>query len=279
MTKKFMFAMLAAVLTAGVVTGCGKVSGNSGSSGKSEKSEEKASMKLDMERIAADEARGIKFSDDKRTLIKYNRQLKDSEYTIPDGVTTIGDGAFFHCDLTSVTIPSSVTVIGKEAFMGGVKLTGVTIPSSVTSIGEGAFAECAAVKVASGNSVFYNDASGALIDRKRKIFLYLPRDFSGAYTIPSGVTGIGDLAFFSCMSLTSVTIPDGVTTIGKHAFRFCHKLVSVTIPDGVTTIGESAFFQCISLTRVTIPSSVTSIGHDAFSWCPCERSVKRQFTK
>ena len=37
--------------------------------------------------------------------------------TIPDGVTSIGDGAFSGCrSLTSVTIPSSVTSIGGSAF-------------------------------------------------------------------------------------------------------------------------------------------------------------------
>lgn len=36
---------------------------------------------------------------------------------IPDGVTSIGDGAFYHCDsLTDVVIPDSVTEVGKHAF-------------------------------------------------------------------------------------------------------------------------------------------------------------------
>ena len=36
---------------------------------------------------------------------------------IPDGVTTIGYGAFYHCDdLKEVNIPSSVTDIGENAF-------------------------------------------------------------------------------------------------------------------------------------------------------------------
>ena len=43
--------------------------------------------------------------------------------TIPDGVTRIGEFAFFCSGLTSVTIPASVTHIGEFAFSGCGALT------------------------------------------------------------------------------------------------------------------------------------------------------------
>ena len=81
------------------------------------------------------------------------------------------------------------------------------------------------------------------------------------------VTTIGNHAFHSCSSLTSITIPSSVTSIGDNAFWYCSGLTSVTIPNSVTSIGDNAFYNCSGLTSVTIPNSVTSIGYDAFDGC------------
>ena len=85
--------------------------------------------------------------------------------------------------------------------------------------------------------------------------------------IPEGVTSIGSQAFYECHNLQSFTIPEGVTTISDFAFYHCYRLTSVTIPEGVTTISDYTFYWCRGLTSVTIPNSVTSIGERAFALC------------
>ena len=196
--------------------------------------------------------------------------------TIPAGVTNIENNAFSGCtSLTSVTFPDSVTSIGYEAFRNCFSLDGVTIPAGVTSINYSAFRNCTsltAITVDALNSA-YSSVDGVLADKSQTTLILCPPGKGAAYTIPTGVTSIGDYAFFYCTSLTSVTIPSGVTSIGDYAFSDCTSLTSVTIPVGVTSIGDYAFNNCASLTSVTIPSGVNSIGGAAFRYCTSLTSV------
>ena len=70
----------------------------------------------------------------------YSRRGEIKKIVIEDGVTNIGDFAFYDCkSLTSITIPNSVKSIGDGAFQDCSGLTSVTIPNSVMSIGTYAF--------------------------------------------------------------------------------------------------------------------------------------------
>ena len=85
--------------------------------------------------------------------------------------------------------------------------------------------------------------------------------------VNSGVTSIGDCAFYSCVNLSSVDLPSGLKTIGVNTFRDCDALVSISLPNGLTSIGESSFYGCDKLKTVTLPSTLTSIGESAFYYC------------
>ncbi len=66
---------------------------------------------------------GVLFNKDKTTLIQYPVGNTRINYTIPDSVTAIADGAFCHCDsLEGVIIPDSVTIIGVQVFGWNFKL-------------------------------------------------------------------------------------------------------------------------------------------------------------
>ena len=126
----------------------------------------------------------------------FSRSYEIKKVIIKDGVTNIGNNAFFdYPALTSVEIPNSVTSIGESAFFLCTSLTSVTIGNSLTRIGNRAFGTCTAL---------------------------LSVEF------PNSVTSIGDSAFESCVALTSITIPNSVTSIGNNAFVNCMNLKSFT---------------------------------------------------
>ena len=250
---------------------------------------------------------GNLYSKDGKQIIQYAIGKKENSFTIPDGVTTIREDAFYGCySLTSITIPDSVTSIGYRAFEFCRSLTSITIPDSVTSIGDRAFSGCDSLTIycetankPSGWYSYWNTNYPVIWDCNNN-----DKDEDGyAYAVVDGiryslkdgiatvvgqpinitianipekvtykkseynVTSIGNLAFEFCRSLTSVTIPDSVTSISWCAFSYCSSLTSIIIPEGVTSIGDRAFSGCSSLTSIIIPEGVTSIGEYAFDNC------------
>ncbi len=208
--------------------------------------------------------------------------------TIPDGVVSIGSYAFGYCfSLSSVTVPVSVTSIFSNAFAYCFSLSSVCYGGSPE--------DWAAIQIGSGNDYLLNasitfgsiseisgvcgdgltwtlDSDGLLTVSGTGDMWDNPefnsyRDDIRTVVIEPGATSIGNRAFSTCISLTSVTIPDSVTSIGSCAFRSCTDLTDATIPQSVTYIGESAFEWCDALTDLTIPDSVTYIGDYAFSDC------------
>ena len=86
---------------------------------------------------------GVLFNKDKTELITYPNGNERTEYTIPDSVTSIIEGAFAYCsNLITVKIPDSVTDITDKTFYVCSSLTSVIIPDSVTHIGYNAFKYC-----------------------------------------------------------------------------------------------------------------------------------------
>jgi len=96
---------------------------------------------------------GMLLTKDGATLI--SGAGNSANITVPDGVTTISDGAFSGFGaITAVTLPSGVTTVGEAAFSNCTALATIAIPASVTTIGANAFCETilATVNVAKGDT-------------------------------------------------------------------------------------------------------------------------------
>ena len=208
--------------------------------------------------------------------------------TLPDGLESIGDKAFYSCSsLTAIDIPSSVTSIGASAFNGCTRLKDVTLPNGLESIGSYAFNSCTsltAIEIPSSiTSIAENTFGGCtsledvtLPDGLESIGSYAFRDCTSltAIEIPSSITSIGTSAFNGCTRLEAVTLPEGLQSIGVAAFRNCSALTSIDIPASVTSIGKSTFDGCTSLEAATLPEGLQSIGEYAFQNCSALTSIK-----
>ena len=192
---------------------------------------------------------GVLFNKDGSELIVYPKGNKRSTYTVPDGVTQIGGSTFSGCtSLTEITIPDSVISIDGSAFSGCTSIAEITV---------------------SPDNKNFSSVDGVLFSKDMSTLLVYPRGNNkrSTYTVPDGVTKIGDSAFRDCENLTEITIPDGVTEIGNYAFYNCTSLSKAQLSNGVTKIGDSAFGRCENLAEITIPDSVTYIGKEAFYGC------------
>lgn len=245
--------------------------------------------------IAYKDIGGILLSFDGKTLVRYPCG-REGNYTVPDGVTVIGEGAFYGCDsgpTRDITFPASVEVIEKSAFeYGGVYI--VNLPSGLKSIGESAFSNNPSLeKINYGGTV----AGWQALEKGAGW-----HNYAGNYTVyctdgtvgkdgtvtpnkPDNQTDFAYTAYGNVCTITGyngsdvyVEIPeyiDGyrVTEIGEKVFCGCDFIKSVVIPEEVLTIYNNAFDGCSSLVSVTMPASVSSIGANAFIGCESLESI------
>ena len=171
------------------------------------------------------------FDKNQTILICYPAGKTESNYTIPDSVTTIGERAFRNCTgLTSVTIGNSVTSIGDYAFSHCTGLTSVTIPDSVTSIGKYAFYDCTGLtSVTIGNSV--TSIGGSAF-----------RDCTGLTEINYNAKAAGDLASNSNVFYEAGTAGSGIkVTFGEKVKKVPDYLFSTKYTSLFPKIREIVF--------------------------------------
>lgn len=167
--------------------------------------------------------------------------------SIPASVTTIGEYAFAHCGVTSVTFAtnSQLTTVDRYAFFSSSSLQSIALPDGVTTIGVAAFNGCNNITSISIPDSITTIENRALDFNSSAFTVYNNAKYLGNSTNPYLV-----LVRAIDTSLTTCDIHTGAKIILIFAFDNCTSLKSVTIPNSVTTICNAAFYYCNSLSTV-----------------------------
>lgn len=153
-----------------------------------------------------------------------------AEAQIPEGVHTIGDGAFKGMAwLLKVTLPSSVRRIGATAFKGCRQLKEINFPEGLAEIGEYAFHRCHQLE--------------------ELIF-------------PKSLTKVEGYAFLYCDGLKRVVM-EGPERLGKAVFSHNLALEEVSLNKDVdaSNFSEEVFEGCVHLRKITLSGKVYEISN------------------
>lgn len=165
---------------------------------------------------------------------------------------SIGAYAFADCGyISSVEIPASMISVDALAFVGCTRLTSFTVDP---------------------DNYYYSASDGVLFNKAGTVLVRYPSGKNiAAYTVPDGVTRIGDSAFNGSLKLHSVTLPQGVTQIGVRAFYGCSNLTYMYVYGQITQINSFAFMNCGSLRAFyCFNARPANVGQYAFRNCPAE---------
>ena len=187
-------------------------------------------------------------------------QASITNFSIPNGTTSIGNYAFSACSkLQSLTIPGTVTSMGVDAFRGCISLTDLNIGSGLPAIADRAFMNCTSLTSVSVPASVQKIGLSAFSNCTNLESVYFPEN--------SQLTTVGNTVFNKCANLKTIIFGDKLSTLGTNMFQGCTSLVEVRLPNAMTSIPANLFANCADLTTVNIPTSVTTIGNAAFQNC------------
>ena len=197
----------------------------------------------------------------KTTLLLYPGGRTDS-YSVPAGVDTIGSMSFAYSKVVSVTIPNGVKSVRDGAFYLCKNLESVSIGKDISDI------------FATAESNEYGDSAEGCFDYCQKLKSITVDPQNRVYEAENGVLyNKGKTKLLHCAAGVSgsLIVPDSVVEINSYAFLFC-RLSAVMLPQRLRTINHSTFYGS-HLNDLTIPKSVTTIGSSAFGYCKYLSSV------
>ena len=175
-------------------------------------------------------------------------------YTIADGRATITkyEGSAVNLVIPDEIGGAAVGALAAESIPDSVAR--LTIPAGVAEIDAKAFRYAGgltSIAVAAGNAV-YRSEDGVLY-RGDTLICYPQSRAGEKFTVPDGVSAIGERGFYDCDILRALTIPAGVGSLGEYGVYDCDNLTSVAFAADVNAIADGNFLLCANDLNVTGP--------------------------
>lgn len=192
------------------------------------------------------------FQIDGSTLISYTGD--ESIVRVPNGVVTIGQGAFQeNTSVSQVVLPQSVINIELRAFLGCSNLVEINL-ENVAKFGEMVF---------EGTSLDEVVLSDKVTELPLGLFAYTK---VSKITLGKNTLTIGNSAFYQCSNLSEIELPESVYSIGSQTFFGCTNLSEIVLPSNLELIGSQCFTNS-GIKEIVIPENVKEIPSACFSNC------------
>lgn len=156
-------------------------------------------------------------------------------YTVPAGITNIGEAFRRHALLESIILSDDMETVNDYAFEGCTALASIDL-KRITSIGRFSFNGIGLV----------------------------------SFTSPDTLISVGMGAFEKCNNLESVVLNEGLldlggTNIGDYGvFRNCKKLLSITLPSTLTNMNMNTLNGCSNLATIISRRGVAVYAYNVF---------------
>ena len=164
---------------------------------------------------------GVLFSKDRSVLIRVPALLDNTQYTVPDSVTSIAQSAFSGCQrIEEIILPDHPIHFEAMCFSDCKNLKRINLPDSVEKIPYGMFLSSGIEEIRLPRTLKTIQVSAFRSSKLKKIEL------------PSSLLEIGSYAFSPC-DLKDIRIPESLNTpIHASAFSQCEVRYSVRFPAG-----------------------------------------------
>lgn len=243
---------------------------------------------------------------DVTSIREYAFEQNNCSYVlIPEGITNIGDYAFYDCEkLNSIIIPKSIKNIGEQAigFKFNPETGDIGRNTDLIVYGyEDSYAEyyssyyglnyklimidledydlnaCedyeyivlddGTAEVVKYNGKELNVEIPSTLDGLTVTSLGYKKLISYSTKFPGGFLPTEYEGAFQYNEIQSIIIPDTVTKIGEYVFAGCHELLSVKLPSNLKAISSYSFYECKNLKSLILPDKLETLDKFAISNC------------